>query len=130
MERSVSVVHKLDDATTLAVDRTRVAFERTMLAWVRTATSLITFGFGVEKFGDVLLPGNGKGNYLIGAPEFGFIMVCIGLASLVLAVIEHYRNIRALGIQYSRRRGSLAVVLAGLVALLGVLALLAMIVRT
>jgi hypothetical protein len=38
----------LDVASNLAVDRTRLAHERTMLAWVRTATSLITFGFGIQ----------------------------------------------------------------------------------
>jgi len=100
-----------------------------MLAWVRTATSLITFGFGVEKFSDILRPGDHKGNYLLGAPVFGLIMVCVGLASLVLAVIDNRRNIRELGTQYAGRRHSLAVILAGLVAALGVLALFAMILR-
>ncbi len=119
---------KLDDRTTLAADRTHLAFERTMLAWVRTATALITFGFGAEKFSDVLKVG-GAGRYIFGLPQFGFIMVCIGLGSLVLAVIEHRRNIRELGARYGGRRRSLAVIVAGLVALLGVLALSAMILR-
>jgi putative membrane protein len=122
------VTHALDDSISLAVDRTRVAFERTMLAWIRTATSLITFGFGVEKFAEVI-PGGGTHRSVIGLPQFGFIMVCIGLVSLVLAVIEHRRNLRALGKQYDRKRVSLAVMLAGLIALLGIFALLAMIAR-
>jgi putative membrane protein len=63
------------------------------------------------------------------APQFGFIMVCVGLASLVLAVVEHRRNIHELGTHYAGTRRSLAVTLAALVALLGVLALLAMILR-
>jgi len=122
------VAHVLDDSTSLAVDRTRVAFERTMLAWVRTATSLITFGFGVEKFADAI-PSSTKHHGVIGLPQFGFIMVCIGLVSLALAAIEHRRNLRELGKQYDRKRISLAVVLAGLIALLGIFALLAMIVH-
>ena len=39
----------LDAATRLAVDRTRLAYERTLMAWVRTATTLITFGFTLQK---------------------------------------------------------------------------------
>ncbi len=123
------MTHALDDSTSLAVDRTRAAFERTMLAWIRTATSLITFGFGVEKFAEAI-PGSDKHHSIVGLPEFGFIMVCIGLVSLALAVIEHRRNLRALGKQYDRRRISLAVMLAGLIALLGIFALLAMIARS
>ena len=44
----------LDQSTKLAFDRTWVAYERTMLAWVRTATSLITFGFSIYKFFQIL----------------------------------------------------------------------------
>lgn len=120
---------KPDDATTLAATRTRLAVERTMLAWVRTATALITFGFGVSKFSNILRPTAEKITVNFGAPQLGFVMVCIGVGSLVLAVIEHRGNIRDLGIRYASKRRSSAVILAGLVALLGVLALIAMIVR-
>ncbi|MGA7201938.1 MAG: DUF202 domain-containing protein [Candidatus Cybelea sp.] len=120
---------KCDDSTMLAVDRTRLAIERTMLAWVRTATALITFGFGVSKFPDILRPNAEKSNYGLGAPQLGFIMVCVGVASLVLAVIEHQRNIRDLGFRYEGKRRSSAVTLAAVVALLGVFALVTMILR-
>ena len=56
-------------------------------------------------------------------------MVCIGVGSLVLAFVEHRRNIRELGARYATKRRSSAVILAGLVALLGVLALVTMILR-
>lgn len=56
-------------------------------------------------------------------------MVCIGVGSLVLAVIEHRRNIRDLGMHYAGKRRSSAVILAEVVALFGVLALIAMILR-
>ncbi len=124
-----SVAHELDVSTRLAVERTRVAYERTMLAWVRTATALITFGFAVSKFSNLLGRGAPTRGYVIGSNQFGFILVCIGIASLALAVWEHRQNIRDLGTAYGSRRRSKAVFVAFLVALLGILALLAMIVR-
>ena len=121
--------HTLDDSTALAVDRTRLAIERTMLAWIRTATALITFGFGVAKFSDTFRPNAERSNHILGALQIGFIMVCIGVGSLVLAFAEHRRNIRDLAGRYATKRRSSAVILAGLVALLGIFALLAMVVR-
>lgn len=121
---------KLDDSTALAVDRTRLAIERTMLAWVRTAASLISFGFAVAKFSNILRPTSPESvARVFSAPQVGFVLVCIGIGSLVLAVNEHRKNIRDLGIHYASRRPSSAVMLAGVVALFGVLALTAMIVR-
>lgn len=119
---------KLDESTALAVERTRVAYERTMLAWVRTAISLITFGFAIAKFSNILRPTENV-YHVLGAPQLGFIMVCLGVASLVLAVFEYRRNIHDLGSRYANRYHSSAVILAGLVGLLGVLALLSMILR-
>lgn len=116
-----------DDATKLAVERTRVAYERTMLAWVRTATALITFGFGVAKLSEVMRPSGEPGTFIIGSRDFGFIMVCVGILSLVLAVFENHHNIKSLGIQYAGRQRSTAVTIAGLIAALGIAALLAMI---
>ena len=124
----VPVKPHVDDSTKLAVERTRIAYERTMLAWVRTATSLITFGFGVGKFSDMVRQGAGA-RYIIGSRDVGFAMICIGIISLVLAVIENHHNIKSLGTQYAGRQRSNAVSVAALVAGLGVAALLAMLRR-
>ena len=119
----------LDVSTRLAFDRTRVAYERTMMAWIRTATSLITFGFSVYKFFQFEAPPPGQQNRLIGPRGFAFALVSIGLLSLILATIEHRQNIRTLGEQYAGRLRSLAVLVAGLISILGVLALVAIIFR-
>jgi putative membrane protein len=126
---TTSVERELDDSTRLAVERTRVAYERTMLAWIRTATALITFGFSVSKFSDFVHPAADKSGYLIGPNQFGLILVCIGLASLALAVKEHRQNIRDLGDRYDSKRRSMAVIVAALIAVLGILALFAMLFR-
>jgi len=120
---------KLDTATKLALDRTRAAYERTMMSWIRTATSLITFGFSIYKFFQIEAPGSRRENQLIGPREFALMLVSIGLVSLLLATLEHRQGIRALGTQYAAKRRSLAVAVAALMSILGVLALLAMIFR-
>ena len=118
----------LDLSTRLAVDRTRVAYERTMMAWIRTATSLITFGFTIYKFFQIEAP-PGRPNRLIGPRGFAFILVSIGLFSLILATLEHRQNIRTLGEDYGVRRRSLAVLVAALISLLGLLALAVIVFR-
>lgn len=118
-----------DIATELALARTRAAYERTMMSWIRTATSLITFGFSIYKFFQLEAPAARRQDNLIGARGFAFMLVTIGLVSLVLATIEQRRNIRALGAGYSGNHRSLALLLAALISLLGIAALGAMIFR-
>ncbi len=119
----------LDTSTRLALDRTRVAYDRTLLAWIRTATSLITFGFSVYKLFDVLPEAREPRFRLIGAHEFGLVMVVIGLLSLLIATFEYRANIRALGPEYPTRGHPLSLMVAGLIAILGFLALITMAMR-
>ena len=119
----------LPAATKLALDRTRLAYERTLMAWVRTATSLISFGFTVYKFFQYL---NESGqpvppNRFIGPREFGMAMIIAGLLALVLATIEHRRNLQALRAQYGRVQISLAGIYTAFIALLGLLGFFAVV---
>ena len=116
----------LPDATRLAVDRTLMAHERTLMAWVRTSTSLITFGFSIYKFFQYLRtdlerpPDHG----LFGPRVFALLMMSIGVIALVLATTEHRRNLRALRAEYPELVPlSLAMVIAALIGLLGVVGL-------
>jgi len=126
-EQTAPSAPALDVSTRLAFDRTRVAYERTMMAWIRTATSLITFGFSIYKFFQIEAPAHEPQNRLIGPRGFAFTLVSIGLLSLILATLEHRQNIRTLGEQYAGKLRSLAVLVAGLISILGVLALVAII---
>jgi putative membrane protein len=119
----------LDTSTILAFDRTRASYERTMMSWVRTATSLITFGFSVYKFFQIEVPTNTNAHRLIGPREFALALVIIGLVSLVLATLEYRQNIRFLDAQFGDTRRSLAVIMAALISLLGILALVLMLFR-
>ncbi len=118
-----------DDLTKLAFERTRASYERTLMSWIKTATSLITFGFSIYKFFQIEAPGAAQQNHLIGPREFAFMLVSIGVVSLPLAILEYRQSIRALGAQYAVKRRSLAVLVAALISILGLLALLAVIFR-
>ena len=119
----------LDTSTELAFERTRNSYENTMMSWIRTATSLITFGFSIYKFFQIEAPSEKQQNYLIGPREFALALVSIGLISLLLATLENRQNIRRLGAQHAGKQRSLSVLVAALIAILGFLALLAMIFR-
>jgi putative membrane protein len=119
---------QLDATTRLAFDRTRVAFDRTMMAWIRTATSLITFGFSVYKFFQIDL-GHESHHRLIESREFALVMVGIGLASLLVGGIDHRRNMKSLMLQYPEMPRSGTGIVALLVAVLGIVALVAVLFR-
>jgi putative membrane protein len=111
------------------MDRTRLAYERTLMAWIRTATSLITFGFSIYKFFQIEMTSGAGRSRLIGPREFAFLMIVTGLVSLLLATLEHRRNLRALNEHYPGGSRSLATVMAALISILGFTALLAVIFR-
>jgi putative membrane protein len=118
---------RLNTATKLAFERTRVAYERTMMAWIRTATSLIAFGFSVYKFFEIedghLRP------MLISPRRFGIILIAVGLLSLLLGLIEHARDMRLLRVQYQEMPRPASVWVGLVIGALGLLALVAVILR-
>lgn len=119
----------LDVNTKLAIERTRAACDRTMMAWIRTGTSLISFGFAIFKFFELELPHGAQVKHLVGTREFALIMVVVGMLSLLMGTIEYRQNIQALKKLDPDIPRSLAGVLAGLIFLLGTLALILVILR-
>ena len=120
----------VDTGTRLAVDRTRLAYERTLMAWVRTATSLISFGFTVYKFFQFDVSKQPvRAAAVIGPREFALIMISIGLVALVLSTIEHRRSMQAMRTEFGSIPYSTSAIVATLVSGLGVVALLAVVLR-
>jgi putative membrane protein len=120
----------LDAATRLAVDRTRLAYERTLMAWIRTATTLITFGFTLQKLFQVQeTEGVATRVRLLGPHNLALLMIGIGLVALVIATLEHRRDLNALKADYRDIPTSLARVLAALVSVLGILAFISALLR-
>ncbi len=115
------------DANQLAVDRTRLAHERTLMAWIRTAVSLISFGFTIFKFFQVLREANpGRApEPTIGSHLIAILMILIGLVALTLGWFQHRQEMSALRKFDEAMPYSLAGLIAAFVAALGVLALVA-----
>ena len=106
----------------LAVERTRMAAERTLMAWLRTSLSMISFGFSIYKFlqvlqeqlaGPVLRPETPR--------NAGLALVGIGTLALILACAQHRKYLRDLGPDQARAGLDLTFLVSGLVALLGAL---------
>jgi putative membrane protein len=119
----------MDISTRLAYDRTRLAYENTMMAWVRTATSLITFGFSVYKFFQFDIKRGQEFSGSVGPREFGLMMITFGLVSLLAGTLQHVTSLRQLRAEYPATPRSVAALLAGLVSVLGLVALIVVLFR-
>ena len=120
---------EFDTSTKLAYERTRLAYENTMMAWVRTATSLITFGFSVYKFFQFDTKGVEQVERLVTPRGFALMMITFGLVSLLAGTVQHVLSLRQLRAQYPPIPRSVAALLAGLISILGLLALIAVLFR-
>jgi len=121
----------MDISTRLSYERTFLAHERTLMAWVRTASSLITFGFSIYKFFQ-LERGMGKefaSAQVIGPRQFSMILIIIGVVALVMATVQHRRQLKILKVEYENAPASTAGIVAGLISVLGLGAVLAVIFR-
>lgn len=123
-----------DTTTALARERTRAAADRTLMAWIRTGLSLITFGLGLGKaveLLDAVFPTRAKfldprHTTLVVAIS----LVCVGVSSLVGAIIQHRLLLRALEQETYTYRAPLAlpVVVAIGLLIIGLIALAALII--
>ena len=126
------MVTQLDTNTRLAVDRNRLAYERTMMAWIRTGISLITFGFSIYKFFQIQHESTStQTEGFLGSANFGLVMIAIGLVALLIAALENRRDMNRLKAEFPdvHISRSLARVFAGLVSLLGIMGMIAVILR-
>jgi putative membrane protein len=119
----------LDTSTRLAVERTRLASERTLMAWIRTCTSLIAFGFTIFKFFQYLATSEHRHEPVVSPWIVGMVLIVLGLVALILAWFQHRQEVKALQAEAGAMPFSIAGLMAGLIAVLGVLALVVVIWR-
>ena len=119
----------MDSGTELGYERTYLAHERTQMAWVRTALALISFGFTIAKFVEYMHEKSGTREPLLVSRTVGILMVIFGLVVLVMAFIQHSKAMKMLRQKCPGLPISLSSVTAGLLALIGVLALLVAVLR-
>ena len=80
-----------EDRTRWAADRTLWAADRTFIAWLRTAISMIGFGVGIGKAGDIL---GDYGYTLVDSRAlmfFGLAFITLGVLGLAGALVQEYR---------------------------------------
>lgn len=100
------------------------------MAWVRTAASLISFGFTIYKFFQYLRDkGETSEGRFFGPRVFAMMLIAIGLISLLLATIQNRREMRIMRKHYANVPYSLATLVGGLVAILGVVTFVAVALR-
>ena len=98
-KRTVLAVERTDLAeirTELARERTRAAQERTLMAWIRTSLSMISFGFGIDRFFQYLdKTETGTGiNALTEERILGLSLMSLGIFALAAALITHWRTLK------------------------------------
>ena len=120
----------LDDNTRLALQRSYLANERTLMAWIRTAISLIGFGFTLAKVFQALADSNvlirGPAGMVWTAEGVGIVMIALGTFSLLIAVLDHRRELKLLQDAGLEKRFSLTRVVASVLGILGLMAVLSL----
>lgn len=121
----------MDTNTRFSFERTLLSHERTVMSWVRTATSLITFGFTIYKFFQLELGSTGRPQvqHVISARTFAMIMIGTGLFALLAATIQNIQYRANWRRQKLEVPPSLATLVGGMVACLGLLAMAATVFR-
>ncbi len=107
--------------TKIQLERTRTAFERLQLAWIRTSLTLITIGVGAyEYFHNRIESGKAPLLKLISGRELGIFLVLIAFIALLLATIQHKKNMSELKQQYEGFRYSVSSLLAYMILFLAI----------
>lgn len=82
--------------TRWAADRTHWAADRTFIAWLRTAISMIGFGIGIGKAGDVLEAEGYAEPVFYELQIMGAIFIVLAVVGLAAALIQDFRITRRL----------------------------------
>lgn len=82
--------------TDLARERTRAAQERTLMAWIRTSLSMISFGFGIDRFFSYLNKTSPKTgiNMITEERVLGLSLMSLGIFALAASLITHWRTLK------------------------------------
>jgi putative membrane protein len=108
--------------------RVRFAAERTLLAWMRTGLALMGFGFVVARFGLFLREIAAAGHVAAHERSTGWSLwigtglIALGVIVSLVASFEYYRFVRLFGRgrPYTPRTALLAVTVAFILAILGI----------
>jgi putative membrane protein len=114
----------------LALDRTRMAAERTLMAWVRTALSMVSFGFTIYKFLQVLQEQDKAHVLRPQTPrDVGLTLTGIGTFAVIIACVQHWKYIKKLRPDQPYKPWDLTFIVACIIAILGLLIFVSIILR-
>lgn len=99
------------------------------MAWIRTCTSLIAFGFTICQIFQYLATKEQLREPIVSPQVFGVLMILVGLTVLALAWIQHREQIKALKADFGTMPYSIAGIMAGFIAGLGLIALIGVTLR-
>lgn len=124
--------------TGMSFQRTRMSADRTLMSIIRTALSLIGFGFTIYQFFGHMLDVPGTALRPHAPRNFGVALVALGMVMLTLGIVYHLRYMKELRSERALMMGeglihgeshypiSLTLITAGLLWLLGLLAIVSM----
>ena len=118
-------------ADVLATERTRMAADRTLMGWIRTALSMIGFGFTIFKFLESIQSKEWATQTMRqhSPRAVGLILVSLGVFSLVIACLQHWKYVKKLKSDQPYRPWDLGLVVAALIGLLGLAMIVSIILR-
>jgi len=118
-------------ADVLATERTRMAADRTLMGWIRTALSMIGFGFTIFKFFESIQSKELASQTMRqNSPRTaGLTLISIGVFSLVIACLQHWKYVKELRSDQPYRPWDLALVTAALIGFLGLAMIVSIILR-
>ncbi len=112
-EKDKKKEEKKEGKKQIQLERTRTAFERLQLAWIRTCLTMLTIGVGsYEYFYNRLEKGQAPLLNLITGRELGLFLIVAAFTMLLLATIQHTKNMSSLKKHYKEMRFSVALVLS------------------
>lgn len=115
----------------LAMERNRMAAERTLMAWVRTALSMISFGFTIYKFLQVIDEQSTLPVLRPNAPQnVGLTLTGLGTFVVVISAIQHWNYVRNIRTDQPYKPWDLSFIVACLIAILGALLFGSIIIRS
>ena len=118
-----------DPRVPLACERTMLAYGRTQITWVRMALALISFGFAISTFFSYLREQQGESATVLSPRAVGLTMIVIALIGLIVATWRQQRAMKLLRRRCPDLPPPIGHVMASMIALLGVLALVADLIR-
>jgi putative membrane protein len=116
--------------THLSAQRTVMSADRSLMSWVRTGLTMIGFGFTIYAFLQSLLE---KGVMITMTPagprRIGLFLLALGTASVLLGSFQYLVTLRSIKRIYDFSPWRFSLLIAALIALLGILLLVAVLVK-